>query len=49
MSMIDWLYSVIGNVSFENEFIVDITACVLVVILVTNVINLFFSPFRSFK
>lgn len=47
--MIDWVYSVIGSVSGQYEFIVDLTACVLVVILVTNVINLFFSPFRSFK
>ena len=47
--MIDWLYSVIGNVPAEYEHIVYITASVLVVIVVTNVINLLFSPFRSFK
>ena len=47
--MINWLYSVIGSVPQEYEHIVYITASVLVVIVVTNVINLFFSPFRSFK
>ena len=47
--MIEWLTSVIGSIPQEYEFIIYITACVLVVILVTNVINLFFSPFRSFK
>ena len=47
--MIEWLYSVIGTVPEEYQFIFITTACVLVVILVTNVINLFFSPFRSFK
>lgn len=47
--MIDWLISVIGNVPTEYEFILYITASVLVVILVTNVINALFSPFRLFK
>lgn len=47
--MIQWLYGVIGSIPQEYEFIVYVTACVLVVILVTNVINLFFSPFRTFK
>lgn len=47
--MIDWLFSVIGSVPTEYEHIIYITAAVLVVIVVTNVINLFFSPFRSFK
>lgn len=47
--MINWLTSVIGTIPEEFQFIVITTACVLVVILVTNVINLFFSPFRLFK
>ncbi len=47
--MIEWLITVIGNVPEKYEFILYITACVLVTIVVTNVINLFFSPFRSFK
>lgn len=47
--MIEWLTSVIGSVPEEFQFIVIATACTLVVILVTNVINLLFSPFRLFK
>lgn len=47
--MIDWLISVIGTVPENYQFLIYTTACVLVVVLVTNVINLFFSPFRSFK
>ncbi len=47
--MIQWLENVIGSVSTQYEFIYDIAAVVLVIILVTNVINLFFSPLRIFK
>ena len=47
--MINWLISVIGEIPAEYSYILYVTASVLVVIVVTNVINLFFSPFRSFK
>jgi|GEM_PF-6982994 len=47
--MIEWLYGVIGSIPQEYEFVIYITASVLVVILITNVINAFFSPFRLFK
>lgn len=47
--MIDWLQSIIGTVPVEYEFVIYITACVLTVIVVTNIINALFSPFRLFK
>ena len=47
--MINWLISIIGTVPEQYEFLVITTALVLVVIVVVNVINLFFSPFRTFK
>ena len=47
--MIDWLISIIGTVPEQYEYLVITSACVLVIILVVNVINLFFSPFRTFK
>ena len=47
--MIEWLTSVIGLVPEEYQFILITTSCVLVVIVVTNVINALFSPFRLFK
>lgn len=47
--MIEWLSDVIGYIPIEYEYIYYIVASVLVVILITNVINLFFNPFRVFK
>lgn len=47
--MIDWLISVVGQVPQEYEFLIYITAFVLVIIVVVNIINALFSPFRTFK
>lgn len=47
--MIDWLISIIGQVPTEYQFLVYATACVLVIIVVVNIINALFSPFRAFK
>ncbi len=44
--MIDWLLGIIGQVPDEDMYIVYIAAAVLVIIVVTNIINLFFSPFK---
>ncbi len=47
--MIDWLTQIIGNVPAEYQYILYITACVLVVIVTTNILNALFSPFRLFR
>ncbi len=47
--MINWLLTVIGEIPQDYYFLVVITACVLTIVVVVNVINLFFSPFSQFK
>lgn len=47
--MISWLTQIIGDVPADYQFILYLTACVLVVVLTTNIINALFSPFRLFK
>ena len=47
--MISWLTDIIGAVPGDYQFLLYITACVLIVIVVTNIINALFSPFRLFK
>lgn len=47
--MIEWLTSIVGVVPTEFQFLLYLTAFVLVVIVVVNIINALFSPFRLFK
>lgn len=47
--MIEWLNDIIGQIPADYQYLVYITACVLVVIVVVNIINALFSPFRLFK
>lgn len=47
--MIDWLLDIIGEVPEQYQFIIYITASVLVILVVVNIIQFLFSPFRLFK
>lgn len=47
--MINWLIDIVGTVPQEYQFLLYITAFTLVVIVVVNIINGLFSPFRLFK
>ena len=47
--MIDWLIGIVGVVPAEYEFLLYLSAFVLVIIVVVNIINALFSPFRLFK
>ena len=47
--MIAWLENIIGTVPSEFQYILYVTASVLVIIVVVNIVNALFSPFRLFK
>lgn len=47
--MINWLIDIVGAVPTEYEFLLYISAFVLVIIVVVNIINALFSPFRLFR
>lgn len=47
--MIAWLENIIGTVPADYQYVLYITSAVLVIIVVVNIVNALFSPFRLFK